>query len=100
MRSYWGDATLIVGDESFEIRCALDERQVRPGLPVRGWLTRVSEIRSWGGYFRLLDPGRDSAFHAALSEYPTATLRVPDGRQATVAVEGDLIQSADGSWLE
>jgi hypothetical protein len=99
VRSYWGEATLVVGDESFAIRCALDERQVAPGAPIRGWLTRVSELRSWGGYFRLLDPTREEAFHAALAENAAATLRVPDGREALVSVHGDLIQSADGSWL-
>jgi hypothetical protein len=99
VRSYWGEATLVVGDESFEIRCALDERQVEPGAPIRGWITRVSELRSWGGYFALLDPSREEAFHAALAENASARLRVPDGRQATVSVHGDLIQSADGDWL-
>jgi len=99
VRSYWGEATLEVGGESFEIKCALDERQVDPGAPIRGWITRVSELRSWGGYFRLLDPSREEAFHAALAGNAAATLRVPDGREAIVSVHGDLIQSADGSWL-
>ena len=99
MRSYWGEATLVVGDESFEIRCALDERQVQPGVPIRRWITRVSDLRAWGGYFRLLDAAREDAFDAALREHGSVTLRVPDGRQATVSVEGDLIQSVDSRWL-
>jgi len=89
----------MVGEESFEIRCALDERQAHPGAPIKGWGTRVSEIVSWGGYFRLLDPSIEGALHTALSERPTATLRLPDGRQATVSIHGDLIQSVDGQWL-
>jgi hypothetical protein len=89
----------MVGEESFEIRCALDEKLAHPGAPIRGWVTRVTELVSWGGYFRLLDPSLEGALHTALSEYPTATLRLPDGRHAAVAIHGDLIESADGQWL-
>ncbi|HST25221.1 MAG TPA: hypothetical protein VLJ76_04465 [Gaiellaceae bacterium] len=99
MNSYWGPATLVVGEESFEIKCALDEGQAQPGAPIRGWVTRVSGLMRWGGYFRLLDAAQESDFHAALSKYPTATIRLPDGREAVVSVHEDLIQSADGRWF-
>jgi hypothetical protein len=63
-----------------------------------GWRATIGGLLMWGRYYRLREADRDSELHATLSQYPTATLRLPDGREAEVSINGDMIHSADGRW--
>lgn len=98
VRSYEGEATLILGEQSFEVTCSIDEGYTRPDAPIMGSRARLGGQVPWGGYFRLIEPNRESEFVAGQSEYPTATLRLSDGREATVAIHGDTLYSSDGHW--
>ena len=86
----------MVGEESFDIRCALDEKLAHPGAPIRGWVTRVTELVSWGGYFRLLDPSLD----AVKREVEQVLLDAGVVQRAHPGAGEDLMQQRDAGWMD